>query len=131
MTSQIRGSVDKTSAATAQKPPRAPRLGDTVIACVGDAMAVSSPLLFLPAIVTQHRITADGVPDGSIVEVSIVVGGIMARAMPVVGPDGNPIPLPRLQPAQLAYSQTPAIGTWRFPEEHTGDTIQIRPSLLH
>ena len=115
----------------AQTPPRPPQLGDIVIACLGDPMAIGSPLLLAPAVVTQHMAKADNVPDGAAIEASIIVGGLAAQAMPVAGPGGKPMAMPRVQPAHLVYSQTVAAGTWRYQSEYSGPSIVMPGTAIH
>ena len=116
---------------TAQKPPRPPELGDIVIACIGDPKAIGAPLLLAPAIVTQHMAQAPGIPDGSAIEASIIIGAMTSQALPIQGPGGQPVVMPRVQPAHLTYNPTPVAGTWRYKGEHSGPSIIMPHTAIH
>jgi len=115
------------------EPPQLPALGLTVIVTVGDPNLVGSPLIHLPAIVTNYM-AAKGSKDGAPthIEAMAILGPGTATVWQVQTASG-PRAMPRLQDVVATYSKTLAPSTWRWPNEHAeiAGIAVITPSAVH
>ena len=110
-----------------------PALGLTVIVTVGDPNLVGSPLIHLPAIVTNYM-AVKGAKDATPthIEATAIVGQGAAQVWQVATPQG-PRAAIRMESVVASYSKIPALGTWRWLNEHAevaGANV-ITPGQVH
>jgi hypothetical protein len=123
---------DVASELPAEAPPLPP-LGYTVIVTVGDPNLVASPLIHLPAIVTNYM-AAKGAKDHTPthIEATAIVGQGAAQFWQVATPQG-PRAVHRLESVVATYSKTLTAGTWRWPAEHAeiAGVAVVTPGATH